>query len=483
MSGVFLSYSRLDHEVGERVIAGLRGIGVDCWWDEDMPGVPWQEELERQINELGALVVLWTPTSKNSKFVRAEAALALSADKLINVLIGLPQPPFPFNGINGLPLDGWTGREPHNGWKRLVETVEEHLVQVGGAQPGALTGALALRQQDIGRKREALADAEDAYATAKAADADADGAVEAAEAALKTAEEQLAGIGQMRASTNVIRTAQTEFEDARLAMKDAERLRGSAATQLASASRALSRARAALEAMFDVAQVEPTRGEDPTSTSGRAPQASAEAEAPTTLSPAEAPRDEPAPAPRQTAASKPPEREEEAPPEAAPPVAEAPAMLRPAVTGSPAATSRPWLIYAAVAAVAVIGAIWLMLQAKPPPAVTGSSMVEASVAPPSQSATASAPDAAAADAVTAAKAAIVGKWTLQGVSCAYAIKFLVDGETLSIGGTPVTIRSVDADGAIKTGSDSDGDTYAVAGDTLTMSTPDGEKTSYTRCAG
>src|SRR5580658_9782629 len=133
MSGVFLSYSRIDEAIGRQVIRGLRSLGIDCWWDEDLPGVPWQEELERQINSLSALVVIWTQASRNSKFVRAEAALALSSDKLVNVLVGVPQPPFPFNGINGLPLDGWTGREPHSGWTRLIKTIEDRLVQAGGA--------------------------------------------------------------------------------------------------------------------------------------------------------------------------------------------------------------------------------------------------------------------------------------------------------------------------------------------------------------
>ena len=49
MSGVFLSYSRGDRALAEQIIQGLRALGIDVWWDEDMPGVDWQEELERQI--------------------------------------------------------------------------------------------------------------------------------------------------------------------------------------------------------------------------------------------------------------------------------------------------------------------------------------------------------------------------------------------------------------------------------------------------
>jgi len=93
-------------------------VGIDVWWDEDMPGVDWQEELERQISSLAAVVVLWTPKSVASKNVRDEARLGLRTDKLVNVLAGVSEPPFPFDRVNGLPLDGWTGREPHRGWGR-----------------------------------------------------------------------------------------------------------------------------------------------------------------------------------------------------------------------------------------------------------------------------------------------------------------------------------------------------------------------------
>ena len=51
MAGVFLSYSRADRAIAKRMVKGLRDSGVDAWWDEDMPGVDWQAELERQIHE------------------------------------------------------------------------------------------------------------------------------------------------------------------------------------------------------------------------------------------------------------------------------------------------------------------------------------------------------------------------------------------------------------------------------------------------
>jgi len=104
MSGIFLSYSRADRDLAERIVKGLRGLGADVWWDEDMPGVDWRGELERQINELSAVLVIWTPSSSQSKNVMGDARLVDRKDKLVNVVWGVTAPPPPFDAINALPL-------------------------------------------------------------------------------------------------------------------------------------------------------------------------------------------------------------------------------------------------------------------------------------------------------------------------------------------------------------------------------------------
>ena len=124
MTGVFLSYARADHALAEQVVRGLRRIGVEVWWDEDLPGVDWRQELERELDSILALVVLWTTNSIRSQSTRDEARLGLRRERLVNVLVGVTSPPFPFDRFNGLSVDGWDGREPHPGWSRLIQTIE-----------------------------------------------------------------------------------------------------------------------------------------------------------------------------------------------------------------------------------------------------------------------------------------------------------------------------------------------------------------------
>src|SRR5579862_5924944 len=211
MSGVFLSYSRTDRVMAEQVVRGLRSIGVDVWWDQDMPGVDWQQELERQVTELSALLVIWTPASTNSEYVRDEARLALSRHKLVNALHGVHAPPFPFDRINGLPIDDWNGRDSHGGWSRLVATLEEHLVSGGVAKAGELTGALARREQALEDAQTNAAAAEAAFEDAKAREAETKEAAAAARTSFDAAEAQFQRVAEMRVSSAVLHAAQAEL--------------------------------------------------------------------------------------------------------------------------------------------------------------------------------------------------------------------------------------------------------------------------------
>jgi hypothetical protein len=433
MPGVFLSYSRVDAAIGRQVIAGLRALGVDCWWDEDLPGVPWQEELERQINALTALVVIWSQASRNSKFVRAEAALAMSSDKLVNVLVGIEQPPFPFNGINGLPLDGWTGREPHNGWTRLVKTIENQLVQAGAAAPGSLTAALSKHEQAVRAGHRSLAAAEAAFADAKAAEGASDQALQEARAALASAEQQLGRVGEMHAGPNVLRGAQADFDDARGALKDAEASHRASAGQLSTASRALAQARTALDDLFGA---ETPLGES--SLSAAAP-------------------DQPPPAVRQTVSEPPP----------------SPALGAPAA--KPAAR---WRLFAAAGGLAVV-------------TIAGLALVLAHAGRPVPSAPASAAAAAtpAPDPAVVAARSLVGDWSGNGAVCgSNPLSVSLDEtartvhETVSNTPSAGTVVGERADGAVELRFAADGHTESdsVSGDTLTLAFASGSMT-YARC--
>jgi hypothetical protein len=74
-----MSYSRRDEAVMRRVAAFLRKQGINVWVDNEklVPGTPiWEEEIEKAIKAASAVIVILSPDSKNSEWVRREITLA-----------------------------------------------------------------------------------------------------------------------------------------------------------------------------------------------------------------------------------------------------------------------------------------------------------------------------------------------------------------------------------------------------------------------
>ena len=250
MTGVFLSYSRADRALAEQVVAGLRRIGVGVWWDQDMPGVDWQDELASEIEAMVGVVVLWTPNSVASKNVKDEARLAQHKEKLVNVLAGVKSPPFPFDRVNGLPLDGWNGIDSHGGWSRLVRTIESLAVLAGAAKPGDMIGALTLSERQLRTRRLGQVRAQEAFQDAQSLEAEAQEAAKAAKTALDMADSQLRRVMEMGATPLLRRAAQQEFDEAVAAKEAADHALRAAKVQLSAASRQHAEARAELADEF-----------------------------------------------------------------------------------------------------------------------------------------------------------------------------------------------------------------------------------------
>jgi len=78
-SQVFVSYSRRDDAVMRRIVAFLRGEGINVWVDNEklVPGTPiWETEIEKALRNSSAVVVILSPDSKDSEWVRREITLA-----------------------------------------------------------------------------------------------------------------------------------------------------------------------------------------------------------------------------------------------------------------------------------------------------------------------------------------------------------------------------------------------------------------------
>jgi hypothetical protein len=491
MSGVFLSYSRADRALAESIIRGLRAVGVLVWWDEDMHSTDWQQELERQIVELATIVVLWTPKSANSDTVKDEARLGLENSKLINVIVGMPKPPFPFDRVNALPLDGWNEREPNSAWTRLVQTIEEKVVAKGGASKGEFTGAVAKREEAARQRHQAVVRAQEALDEAQAREAETVDQAQVAQTTFTRAEEQHVRVMEMRATHLIMSAAAQEYEAARAAKEDADRALRAAKAEVKGATRELALAKAALESP-DAAEPQrrPKSGAPPVSGKpadadkfapaaaavvGPAVVGPAVAVAPTVVAPSAeperpamigkpAPAVQPAPAPKAAPSPAPATAKSEAPPKSMNLVLGAAAVVLSAGVGA--------------------GVILMMLPHKHPGATPA---VSTPTTAGSEATAAGSADPKAA-AVTAANR-IAGKWAPQGLSCDSPIIIAIKdgGVSMNMAGTTSTAAiEPSAKAGVVNATAEDGGKYVYTlgqDNSLSMADPSHQTTKMTKCAG
>lgn len=124
MSGpdIFISYSREDRPTARQFASSLADEGFSVWWDNALhSGETFDEVIEKQLREAKAVVVLWSPRSVASRWVRAEATLADRRNKLCPAIIEACDRPIVFELTHTADLSDWTGETTDMRWQTFVE--------------------------------------------------------------------------------------------------------------------------------------------------------------------------------------------------------------------------------------------------------------------------------------------------------------------------------------------------------------------------
>ena len=130
---IFLSYARQDRTTARMFAEGLADEGFSVWWDASLhSGETFDEVIEQKLRDAGAVVVLWSPRSVASRWVRAEATLADRRKKLAPAIIEPCDRPIIFELTHAADLCEWTGDINDIHWqafmedlRRLIETQSE----------------------------------------------------------------------------------------------------------------------------------------------------------------------------------------------------------------------------------------------------------------------------------------------------------------------------------------------------------------------
>lgn len=126
MADVFVSYKKEEHPHAQRVIAALAAEGYTTWWDDRLnPAEHWDEVIEREISAARAVVVLWTPSSAKSQWVRSEAEFAKKAGKLVPIVLTECELPISFSLVQAVDLTRWSGRNDDRNWMKLAAWIRD----------------------------------------------------------------------------------------------------------------------------------------------------------------------------------------------------------------------------------------------------------------------------------------------------------------------------------------------------------------------
>lgn len=136
MSGpdVFISYSREDRSHARRFAEHLAEEGLSVWWDAALhSGETFDEVIEKTLRAAKAVVVLWSPRSVASRWVRAEATLADRNNKLVPVIIEECDRPLIFELTHTSDLSHWDGGSTDPVWRTLIKDLNRLIERAGEA--------------------------------------------------------------------------------------------------------------------------------------------------------------------------------------------------------------------------------------------------------------------------------------------------------------------------------------------------------------
>jgi adenylate cyclase len=108
MADVFISYARADKARVAPLVAAIEAKGWTVWWDPEIsPGKEFDDEIDVELQAAKSVLVVWTPTSVVSRWVRGEARDAAERGLLVPVRFDQARLPIDVRAIHTTDLDDW----------------------------------------------------------------------------------------------------------------------------------------------------------------------------------------------------------------------------------------------------------------------------------------------------------------------------------------------------------------------------------------
>src|SRR5580765_4502268 len=107
MADVFVSYARGDKARVAPIVAAIEAAGWSVWWDPAIdPGQEFDQKIAAELAAARAVLVVWTPTSVRSRWVRGEARVGADRGVLVPVRFDSAELPIDVRALHTTDLDG-----------------------------------------------------------------------------------------------------------------------------------------------------------------------------------------------------------------------------------------------------------------------------------------------------------------------------------------------------------------------------------------
>ena len=135
MADIFVSYSRADKARVAPLVAAFEAQGWSVWWDPEItPGDEFDALIGAELESARAVVVVWTRSSVESRWVKGEARDAADRGVLVPVRFENARLPIDVRSIHTTELDDWGESRDSAPFKALCAALEAKL-KLSAAKP------------------------------------------------------------------------------------------------------------------------------------------------------------------------------------------------------------------------------------------------------------------------------------------------------------------------------------------------------------
>jgi adenylate cyclase len=142
MADVFVSYARSDKARVAPLVAAIAARGWSVWWDPEIDaGEQFDDQIEAELKAARAVLVVWTPTSVASRWVRGEAREAADRGTLVPVRFDNATLPMDVRAIHTTDLDGWGEQPSSPQFQAMMRSLSAMIARQGGPVPQVAASA------------------------------------------------------------------------------------------------------------------------------------------------------------------------------------------------------------------------------------------------------------------------------------------------------------------------------------------------------